>query len=194
MGQVANKEGVSLLAAAAKEAKGGGMLKSLVQQKEQQNAVEQSQEEAPSFSLPRRKEPDRPAWVVLPRRRLNNQREDCPANSLYHCDNPNTIMGDPDVACDIDTCEWDTSFLRPDREPTLCQSITITNVSALDDFLEPCLWWEMLYGDLTNKTIFPEDPEGTPLDEFGGPAPCSPLCNGTFRRIFETFSPVVAHS
>jgi hypothetical protein len=93
-----------------------------------------------------------PSRPHLLRRRLNNQRSDCPTDSLYYCDNPSLIMTDPDVMCDMDTCKWDTSLLRPDREPAPCRSIVITNVSTLDDYLEPCLWWQMLYGDLATDS------------------------------------------
>jgi len=37
------------------------------------------------------------------RRRLNNEREECPQNSLYHCQNPARIMDDPTVACNWDS-------------------------------------------------------------------------------------------
>jgi hypothetical protein len=93
-----------------------------------------------------------PSRLRLLRRRLNNQRSDCPTDSLYYCDNPSLIMSDPDVMCAMDTCKWDTSLLRSDREPAPCRSIVITNVSTLDDYLEPCLWWQMLYGDLATDS------------------------------------------
>lgn len=98
----------------------------------------------------------------LLRRRLNNERDDCPKDNVRYCDNPNTIMYDPDVYCDVDTCLWDTKRLRQDRKPTLCQNIAIINVDNLDDYLEPCLWWEMMYGYLTptsTPTITPQPTE-----------------------------------
>ena len=78
-------------------------------------------------------------------RRLNNQRVDCPVGVAY-CDNPFDILDDPTVACDEETCAWLVTLLDPDSQPVICRSIQL--VGDVPDFLEPCLWWERLYGGL----------------------------------------------
>jgi hypothetical protein len=77
------------------------------------------------------------------RRRLNNQRIDCPVGVGY-CDNPFDILIDPTVACDVETCAWLVTLLDPTSKPVICRSIQL--VGDVPDFLEPCYWWETLYG------------------------------------------------
>ena len=84
------------------------------------------------------------------RRRLNNERfdGDCPEDSIYHCNDPTRIMDDPTVACNYDSCRWSLGRLDPDLPPVICRSITIVDPDSLPDYLEPCLWWEMLFGGM----------------------------------------------
>jgi hypothetical protein len=79
-------------------------------------------------------------------RRLNNQRIDCPTGVGY-CDNPFDILVDPTVACDEETCAWLVTLLDPVSKPVICRSIQL--VGDVPDFLEPCYWWEALYGGPT---------------------------------------------
>jgi hypothetical protein len=79
-------------------------------------------------------------------RRLNDQRIDCPVGVAF-CDNPFDILVDPTVACDEETCAWLVTLLDPDSKPVICRSIQLVG-DDIPDFLEPCLWWELLYGDL----------------------------------------------
>jgi hypothetical protein len=80
-------------------------------------------------------------------RRLNNQRIDCPVGVAY-CDDPFDILDDPTVACDQETCAWLVTLLDPVSKPVICRSIQLVGDGDVPDFLEPCLWWERLYGGL----------------------------------------------
>jgi hypothetical protein len=79
-------------------------------------------------------------------RRTQQEREPCPTGIAF-CDDPFDILDDPTVACDEDTCAWLITLLSPQAKPLICQSITFVGDTA-PDFLEPCLWWEILYGGL----------------------------------------------
>jgi len=82
---------------------------------------------------------------------------------LYHCQNPTllSIFADDDfISCDLVTCEWRLQELDPDVPPSVCttldlkESVESSNVKIVEelvipDLLEPCLWWEMMYGDLS---------------------------------------------
>lgn len=78
-------------------------------------------------------------------RRLSNQRVDCPGG-IQFCDNPFAIMDDPTVECNEDTCAWLITLLDPGQKPAVCRNIIITG--QVSDYLEPCLWWEILFGNL----------------------------------------------
>jgi hypothetical protein len=97
-------------------------------------------------------------------RRLNNQRIDCPVGVAY-CDNPFDILVDPTVACDEETCAWLVTLLDPANKPDLCRSIQL--VGDVPDFLEPCLWWELLYGGLKPTPAPSSSLEPTPAPSSG---------------------------
>ena len=76
----------------------------------------------------------------------------CPTGSMYHCDNPTTADAvwsvDPTVQCDPETCEWQTNLFSPTEKPVHCVNLEIIRASdQVSDFLEPCLLWELIYGD-----------------------------------------------
>ena len=101
----------------------------------------------------------------------------CPedtSNSLDHCDNPLVILSDKGIACNVDTCRWDFSQMDQKQPPTSCQAVTIVpeQIDSLPDLLEPCLWWEMLYGNLSyllpavqDETTPPVQQETTPVQQ-----------------------------
>jgi hypothetical protein len=79
----------------------------------------------------------------------------CP-DSLYYCSDPETVLPDPTIRCVQSTCEWDFAALDPQNKPHFCQSIVFVppvNTSALPDILEPCFWWDFLFGDLQPSKV-----------------------------------------
>ena len=60
-------------------------------------------------------------------------------------------MEDPTVGCDPLTCRWDLALLDPEEPPLPCVGLNmdqlITDITTFPDPIEPCLWWEILYGD-----------------------------------------------
>lgn len=104
-------------------------------------------EETFSKGLPRQQQ-------QLRGRRLKKDEDDdwydCWDDSIEYCKNPNTILQDETVGCDPETCKWDLELLDPERKPYFCYSISINtdSIHRLPDFLEPCYWWEILYGVL----------------------------------------------
>jgi len=80
-------------------------------------------------------------------------RAACPPNvdddSLYHCLDPEFILLDDTIQCDARTCAWDLQRLDADAAPRICQTIDIvpSQIPNVPDLLEPCLWWQMLYGN-----------------------------------------------
>jgi len=79
----------------------------------------------------------------------NNEREDCPERgSIWYCDNPARVMDDPTVNCNWNNCRWVVGDLDPENKPSLCRAIVIVDPNTIPDFLEPCLLWEMVYGNL----------------------------------------------
>ena len=76
----------------------------------------------------------------------------CPSNSTLHCDNPIAAEAiwsqDPTVQCDSVTCEWQTQLLDRHNKPIHCVNLEIVQASdPVADFLEPCLLWELIYGE-----------------------------------------------
>jgi hypothetical protein len=76
--------------------------------------------------------------------------QQCPQNSIYHCDDPSSALWDvdPTVICDRQTCEWRTGLFSPDLKPVHCANLEFIRASdPVPDFLEPCLLWELIYGE-----------------------------------------------
>lgn len=69
---------------------------------------------------------------------------------LYTCVDPEVVLGDPAIQCDPVTCLWNLDLFNPDLPPEPCAAILLLEqqIENLPDLLEPCLWWEMLHGDL----------------------------------------------
>jgi hypothetical protein len=90
----------------------------------------------------------------------------CPEEkSIYYCDNPVIVLPDPAIHCDAVTCQWDLDLFDPANTPQACASIKLNDreIDSLPDLLEPCLWWEMLYGKLTAlQPHFTEYPSSGP--------------------------------
>jgi hypothetical protein len=108
-----------------------------------------------------------------------DRQVECPTNSVYHCNEPNRyVMIDPTVACDPKTCRWNLSLLSPFRQPYICRGIVVQENMRVYDVLEPCLWWQTLYGDKDeNGRNSPppgdvqDDPQAEPREE----PPTAPL-------------------
>jgi len=78
--------------------------------------------------------------------------QDCPANSVDHCDDPeaaNAIWSqDQTVFCSRQSCAWQTQLFSSDTKPIHCRNLDIIRASdPVPDFLEPCLLWELIYGE-----------------------------------------------
>ena len=78
--------------------------------------------------------------------------QNCPVNSIDHCDDPSTADAiwnlDPTVECSRETCEWQTQLFSPTTKPIHCRNLDIIRASdPVTDFLEPCLLWELIYGE-----------------------------------------------
>ncbi|GAX10732.1 hypothetical protein FisN_14Lh252 [Fistulifera solaris] len=69
---------------------------------------------------------------------------------IYTCTDPEVMLADPTIQCDPATCLWNLNAFNPGQPPEPCAAILLLEqqVADLPDLLEPCLWWEMLYGDL----------------------------------------------
>lgn len=69
---------------------------------------------------------------------------------IYTCVDPDVVLGDPAIQCDPVTCLWNLDLFNPDQPPEPCAAILLLEqqIDSLPDLLEPCLWWEMLHGDL----------------------------------------------
>ncbi|GKY98902.1 hypothetical protein MPSEU_000846000 [Mayamaea pseudoterrestris] len=89
----------------------------------------------------------------------------CPKDSIYHCNDPSLVDANDDdsVKCDLDTCRWVLGALEEKARPKLCQGIQIEpdQTDSISDTLEPCLWWEMLYGEF-QPTAVPSTPSLAP--------------------------------
>jgi hypothetical protein len=70
--------------------------------------------------------------------------------AIYTCTDPEVMLADPTIQCDPVTCLWNLNAFNPGQPPEPCAAILLLEqqVADLPDLLEPCLWWEMLYGDL----------------------------------------------
>jgi hypothetical protein len=72
-------------------------------------------------------------------------------NDLFHC--LGVVQEDDDtVNCDMVTSLWNVSSLDPNEMPNSCVGVNITEdflTVANDDFVEPCIWWHLLYGSLS---------------------------------------------
>ena len=108
-------------------------------------------------------------WLLVSNNLLSLHASSCPPEaeeeSLYYCDNPDDNFLDDTVHCDTTTCRWDLDALDPDQAPIRCQLVNdlgISTIQNLPDYLEPCLWWEMMYGRL--QQLLPSFlPQGAPF-------------------------------
>jgi hypothetical protein len=88
------------------------------------------------------------ALLALQCGRVTGQQ--CPQNSIYYCDDPSSVLWDvdPTVVCNRQTCEWQVNLFDPDRKPVHCNNLEFIRASdPVPDFLEPCLLWELIYGE-----------------------------------------------
>ncbi|GAX22616.1 hypothetical protein FisN_14Hh252 [Fistulifera solaris] len=69
---------------------------------------------------------------------------------IYTCTDPEVMLADLTIQCDPATCLWNLNAFNPGQPPEPCAAILLLEqqIADLPDLLEPCLWWEMLYGDL----------------------------------------------
>jgi hypothetical protein len=88
-------------------------------------------------------------------------------NDLYHC--LGVVQADDDtVNCDMVTSLWNVSSLDPNAMPNSCVGVNITEdflTTTNDDFVDPCIWWHILYGSLSQFS-----PSGIP-SSMPSPAP-----------------------
>ena len=85
---------------------------------------------------------------------------------IYYCQDPQDILTDSTVKCDPTTCRWDVNALDPNQPPVLCLLTRMEedDIDTVQDLLEPCLWWEIMYGRLQH--VLPEFlgvPTGDPV-------------------------------
>lgn len=59
-------------------------------------------------------------------------------------------MNDETVECSWENCRWNLQLLDPARKPSLCLYLNPEDIEedTVPDFLEPCYWWERMYGDM----------------------------------------------
>jgi hypothetical protein len=62
---------------------------------------------------------------------------------------------DDTVLCDAITLAWNTTFLNPAKMPARCIGFIGTVTNADDDYFEPCVWWNKLYGDSASPSSTP---------------------------------------
>lgn len=98
-------------------------------------------------------------------------------NTLWHClqfnfNKEKGYLEDDTVDCFSDTYEWDLDRLDPERMPQRCKGWDITpyysedlslskeeaQVSSTDDYVEPCLWWHLWYGDFLPSSTPSQEP------------------------------------
>lgn len=96
-------------------------------------------------------------------------------SGIYTCVDPAIVLADPAIQCDPETCLWNLDLFNPEQPPEPCLAILLLEqqIANLPDLLEPCLWWEMLHGDL--GYLLPEElpsavasPSPSPLPTFIG--------------------------
>lgn len=62
---------------------------------------------------------------------------------------------DDTIHCDAITLAWNTTFLNPAKMPARCSGFAAPVTNSDDDFLEPCVWWNKLYGDSASPSSTP---------------------------------------
>lgn len=98
------------------------------------------------------KPPQRPhIWLAVTFWFSTVASQECPTNDLYSCENPLIVLPDPTIYCDPETCLWDLTLLDSQSPPLACQAVLLDErrIASVPDLLEPCLWWELLYGRFT---------------------------------------------
>ena len=97
-------------------------------------------------------------------------------NDLYHClafNDKKARNNDDSIDCDLFTYTWNTASLDPAVMPARCVGVVVTEADVQDgnddDYLEPCVWWHVFYGDLKWSELPSaspsEQPTGTPSSE-----------------------------
>lgn len=107
-------------------------------------------------------------------------------SGIYTCWDPTVVLVDPTIQCDPDTCLWDLDALDPANPPGPCEAVRLVEeqLSNLSDLLEPCLWWEMLYGDLGH--LLPEQTDAPVAMPSQSPVIAASLAPSSF--VGELFS------
>jgi hypothetical protein len=93
----------------------------------------------------------RPDQKNVSNTRVNGSAISCPQNTIYYCDNPLNILNDTSIVCNPVTCEWNLTALDPAMKPSACGAVEINTTQKVADRFEPCLWWEIMYGDMQGK-------------------------------------------
>ena len=98
--------------------------------------------------------------VVFVATRGQNITTGCQESGLQYCDDPSNLVYE-DVECDPSTCLWLIDSMTPTAIPAFCieQNVTIDNPFVVPyDWQEPCLLWEIFFGQYTNDTTQAETP------------------------------------
>jgi hypothetical protein len=89
------------------------------------------------------------------------------SNDLSHCLEAaykKELTEDDTVGCDPTTYEWVFAELLPDTPPARCANYNMNDLDPAaenDDYIEPCIWWHLVYGDFVTSV----NPSASPTDK-----------------------------
>ena len=123
------------------------------------------------------------------RRFLKEDREDVADqeelfDDALFCDKPDgsSLFTDDSVDCDESTFRWNLNLLNPEEPPGRCGSVNLQPGQSFtynDDFIEPCLLWLRLHGNLQPTA----SPSSSSIDSPSAPSPSAPMASPSMPSV-----------